>query len=97
VPTAEVPGNAGPGNAGPGNAGPADPFGAARLGPVQLRNRALKAATFEGMSPAGVVSSSLVEFHRRMAAGGVAMTTVSYIAVSRDGLARPAGRACAPR
>jgi 2,4-dienoyl-CoA reductase-like NADH-dependent reductase (Old Yellow Enzyme family) len=68
---------------------PADPFGPARLGPVQLRNRVLKAATFEGMSPGGVVSSSLVEFHQRVAAGGVAMTTVSYIAVSRDGRGAP--------
>jgi 2,4-dienoyl-CoA reductase-like NADH-dependent reductase (Old Yellow Enzyme family) len=69
---------------------PADPFGPARLGSVSLRNRVLKAATFEGMSPAGLVSDSLIEFHRRMAAGGVAMTTVSYIAVSRDGMGAPA-------
>src|SRR5215475_9033094 len=67
----------------------ADPFGPARLGPVELRNRILKAATFEGMSPGNVVSPELVEFHRRMAAGGVAMTTVSYIAVSRDGMGAP--------
>jgi len=60
------------------------------LGPVNLRNRVLKAATFEGMSPANIVSASLIEFHRRMAAGGVAMTTVSYIAVSRDGMGAPA-------
>jgi 2,4-dienoyl-CoA reductase-like NADH-dependent reductase (Old Yellow Enzyme family) len=68
----------------------ADPFGPARLGPVPLRNRVLKAATFEGMSPANVVSNSLVEFHRRLAGGGVAMTTVSYVAVSRDGMGAPA-------
>lgn len=67
----------------------ADPFGPARLGPVELRNRILKAATFEGMSPGNVVSPELVEFHRRMAGGGVAMTTVSYIAVSRDGMGAP--------
>jgi len=69
---------------------PTDPFGPAALGPVRLRNRIIKAATFEGMSPANVVSASLIEFHRRMAAGGVAMTTVSYIAVSRDGMGAPA-------
>src|SRR5215472_2104372 len=68
---------------------PPDPFGPARLGPVELRNRIIKAATFEGMSPDNVVSSPLVEFHRRMAGGGVAMTTVSYIAVSRDGMGAP--------
>ncbi len=69
---------------------PADPFAAASLGPVRLRNRVLKAATFEGMSPDHVVSDSLVEFHRRIAAGGVGMTTVSYLAVSRDGMGAPA-------
>jgi len=68
---------------------PPDPFGSARLGPVLLRNRVLKAATFEGMSPGGVVSDSLIDFHRRIAAGGAAMTTVSYIAVSRDGRGAP--------
>jgi 2,4-dienoyl-CoA reductase-like NADH-dependent reductase (Old Yellow Enzyme family) len=60
------------------------------LGPVSLRNRVLKAATFEGMSPANIVSNSLIEFHRRVAAGGTAMTTVSYVAVSRDGMGAPA-------
>jgi 2,4-dienoyl-CoA reductase-like NADH-dependent reductase (Old Yellow Enzyme family) len=68
---------------------PADPFASAKLGPVSLRNRVLKAATFEGMSPGGVVSASLIEFHRQLAAGGVAMTTVSYVAVSRDGRGAP--------
>jgi 2,4-dienoyl-CoA reductase-like NADH-dependent reductase (Old Yellow Enzyme family) len=68
---------------------PPDPFGPARLGPVSLRNRVLKAATFEGMSPANVVSQSLIDFHRLLAAGGVGMTTVSYIAVSRDGRGAP--------
>src|SRR5580658_2464536 len=71
-------------------AGPPDPFGPARLGPVALRNRVLKAATFEGMSPGNQVSNSLIEFHRKIAAGGAAMTTVSYIAVSRDGMGAPA-------
>src|SRR5688572_9984607 len=67
-----------------------EPFAPARLGPVELRNRVVKAATFEGMSPRNVVSDTLIEFHRRMAAGGVAMTTVAYIAVSRDGMGAPA-------
>jgi 2,4-dienoyl-CoA reductase-like NADH-dependent reductase (Old Yellow Enzyme family) len=66
-----------------------DPFRPASLGPAVLRNRVLKAATFEGMSPAGLVSQSLTDFHQRLAAGGVAMTTVSYVAVSRDGRGAP--------
>jgi 2,4-dienoyl-CoA reductase-like NADH-dependent reductase (Old Yellow Enzyme family) len=41
------------------------------------------------MSRGGVVSESLVDFHRRIAAGGAAMTTVSCVAVSRDGRGAP--------
>ncbi len=71
--------------------GPApDPFAPTRLGPIGLRNRIVKAATFEGMSPKNVVTQSLVDFHRRMAGGGVALTTVSYVAISRDGMGAPA-------
>ena len=60
-------------------------FETAQLGPLTLRNRIVKAATFEGRSKGGVVTDELVEFHRRMAAGGVAMTTVAYLAVAPDG------------
>ena len=69
---------------------PTDPFAPARLGPIELKNRVIKAATFEGMSPDNVVTDALTDFHRRMAGGGVAMTTVSYLAVSRDGMGAPA-------
>jgi len=48
------------------------------------------------MSPNNVVSQTLIDFHRRSAAGGVAMTTVSYIAVSRDGMGAPAEIVIAP-
>ncbi len=66
--------------------GPApDVFAPARLGPVTLKNRIIKSATFEGASPKGAITDDLVAFHRRMAAGGVAMTTVAYLAVSPEG------------
>jgi 2,4-dienoyl-CoA reductase-like NADH-dependent reductase (Old Yellow Enzyme family) len=55
------------------------------LGPLTLRNRIIKAATFEGAARRGVVSDELVEFHRRVAAGGAAMSTVAYLAVSPEG------------
>jgi 2,4-dienoyl-CoA reductase-like NADH-dependent reductase (Old Yellow Enzyme family) len=55
------------------------------LGQLELRNRVIKAATFEGMSPGGMPSADLVEHHRRLAAGGVGMTTVAYCAVSQEG------------
>ena len=62
-----------------------DVFGPAKLGPVTLRNRTIKAATFEARTPLSLVTDDLVAFHRTMAAGGVAMTTVAYCAVSRGG------------
>ena len=64
---------------------PIDPFAPTRLGPVTLRNRIIKAATFEGMTPGALVSDGLIEFHREIAAGGVAMTTVAYCAVAPEG------------
>lgn len=60
-------------------------FRPGRLGPITLKNRIIKAATFEGRAPKGQVSDALIEFHTRMAAGGVAMTTVAYLAVSPEG------------
>lgn len=60
-------------------------FEPARLGPLILRNRILKAATFEGRTRRGEVSEELVSFHREVAAGGVALTTVAYCAVSPGG------------
>ncbi|MEV4254935.1 NADH:flavin oxidoreductase [Spirillospora sp. NPDC049652] len=70
-----------------GSAAPSAPevFEPARLGPLTLRNRVIKAATFEGMSRGALVSDELVEFHRRHAAGGVGMTTVAYCAVQPEG------------
>lgn len=50
-------------------------FEPALLGPLTLRNRIIKAATFEGMTPDGVVTEDLIGFHRSVAAGGTAMTT----------------------
>ena len=63
----------------------AEVFGPAWLGPVELRNRVIKAATFEGMTPHGLVTDELIEFHLRPVRGGVGMTTVAYCAVSPEG------------
>ena len=63
----------------------ADVFAPARLGPVELRNRVIKAATFEGMTPDALVTDDLIAYHLRPARGGVGMTTVAYCAVSPEG------------
>ena len=68
---------------------PLSPFEPAPLGPIQLRNRFIKAATFEGMARDNLVSGRLIDFHRVMAAGGLGMTTVAYLAVSPDGQGAP--------
>ena len=60
-----------------------------RLGPVALRNRVVKCGTNEGLSRKGLVTDALVEWHREMAAGGVAMTTLAYCSVSADGRTFP--------
>ena len=65
-------------------AGIFDPF---TLGDLHLRNRLVRAGCFEGLSPRGEVTERLIEHHRRVAAGGVAMTTLSYCSVSPDGRA----------
>lgn len=62
-----------------------DVFSPAKLGPVTLRNRIIKAATFENRTPDALVSDDLITYHRLPAAGGVGMTTVAYCAVSRGG------------
>ena len=62
-----------------------DPFAPAKLGPITLRNRIIKAATFEGVTPHRLVTDELIDFHRAVAAGGVGMSTVAYCSVSREG------------
>ncbi len=56
-----------------------------QLGPVELRNRTVRAAAFEGMCPDGLPSPSLLSYHRSVAEGGVGMTTVAYASVTRTG------------
>lgn len=66
-----------------------DPFAPVQLGPVRLRNRIIKAATFEGMTGDQTVSDQLIEFHRSVARGGAGMTTLAFCAVSPEGASTP--------
>ena len=56
-----------------------------QLGPLELRNRIVKAATYETRSRNGFVTDELVSFHREFARGGVGATTLAYCAVSPEG------------
>lgn len=62
-----------------------DVFAPAQLGPITLRNRVIKSATFEGASPGALVSQRLIDFHTSMGRGGVGMSTVAYLAVAGEG------------
>ena len=66
-----------------------DPFSPIQLGPVRLRNRVIKAATSEGRSPEGLVTTDLIDFHRSFAEGGIGMTTVAYCCVSPQAASAP--------
>jgi 2,4-dienoyl-CoA reductase-like NADH-dependent reductase (Old Yellow Enzyme family) len=56
-----------------------------KLRNLTLRNRFIKTAANEGMIRNGLPSPQLVDHHRRIAQGGIAMTTVAYGAVHPDG------------
>lgn len=60
-------------------------FTPGQLNGIQLKNRFIKAGTYEGMTPGGKPSSALRAFHGRLAEGGVGMTTIGYFAAEPDG------------
>lgn len=62
-----------------------NPLAPARLGPVSMRNRIIKSATFEGVTRNALVTDELVDFHVAVGTGGVGMTTVAYLAVAPEG------------
>jgi 2,4-dienoyl-CoA reductase-like NADH-dependent reductase (Old Yellow Enzyme family) len=60
-------------------------FSEARLNGLTLRNRLIKASTFEGKTPGGLPSPALKDLHVRLGQGGIAMTTIGYCAAEADG------------
>jgi len=62
-------------------------FTTARIGDLELKNRLLRAGCYEGLARGGSVTPALVEHHRQLAEGGLAMTTLGYCAVAADGRA----------
>ena len=61
-------------------------FEEAHIGPLTLRNRAIRSAAFESMCPGHQPSQQLYDYHTSVARGGVGMTTVAYAAVCESGL-----------
>lgn len=57
-----------------------------KLGPIELRNRTIRSAAFEGMGKNNSPTEELLEYHRAVAKGGIGMTTVAYAAVCQSGL-----------
>jgi 2,4-dienoyl-CoA reductase-like NADH-dependent reductase (Old Yellow Enzyme family) len=62
-------------------------FTPGKIGNLELRNRTIRSGCFEGMCYHAMPSDALIEHHRKVAAGGIGMTTVAYCAVSQDGAA----------
>lgn len=64
-------------------------FTEAKLGPLLLRNRSIRAAAFEGMSEQHTVTEALINYHTTVAKGGIGMTTLAYSSINKSGLAFP--------
>ena len=60
-------------------------FSPVTLGGLTLRNRLIKAATFEGMSKGGLPGENLERMHVRFGEGGIAMTNIGYCSAEADG------------
>ncbi len=61
-------------------------FTEAHIGPLTLRNRAIRSAAFEGMGRDNGPTQQLLDYHASVARGGVGMTTLAYAAVCQSGL-----------
>lgn len=57
-----------------------------KIGPVELRNRTIRSAAFEGMATDNSPSQMLRDYHVSVARGGVGMTTLAYASVCPSGL-----------
>jgi 2,4-dienoyl-CoA reductase-like NADH-dependent reductase (Old Yellow Enzyme family) len=56
---------------------------------IRLKNSFIKSATYEGMYTDGLPAQALTDHHLAMVKGGVALTTLSYGAVSPEGRTFP--------
>lgn len=61
-------------------------FTSGRLGPVELRNRTIRSAAFEGMGRDNGPTQQLRDYHVSVARGGVGMTTLAYAGICESAL-----------
>ncbi len=61
-------------------------FTPANIGPVELRNRTIRSAAFEGMGKDNGPTEMLRAYHRSVAEGGVGMTTIAYAGICQSAL-----------
>ncbi len=61
-------------------------FTPGKIGPVELRNRTIRSAAFEGMGKNYSPTDMLRDYHVSVARGGVGMTTLAYAGVCRSAL-----------
>lgn len=64
-------------------------FTPAKIGPIELRNRTIRSAAFEGMGSDNGPTEMLRDYHVSVAKGGVGMTTLAYAGVNRSALSFP--------
>lgn len=64
-------------------------FSPGKIGPVELTNRTIRSAAFEGMCKENGPTEMLKDYHVSVAKGGTGMTTLAYASVSRNGLSFP--------
>lgn len=61
-------------------------FTAGKIGPLEIKNRTIRASAYEGMADGHTPTKQLIDYHTSVARGGVGMTSVAYAAVSQSGL-----------
>ncbi|HYM34875.1 MAG TPA: NADH:flavin oxidoreductase, partial [Steroidobacteraceae bacterium] len=60
-------------------------FSPGKIGKMQLKNRVVRSAAFEGSGVDGYVTEDMIRFHRNYAEGGVALTLTGYMSVMSYG------------
>lgn len=61
-------------------------FTPGKIGPIELRNRTIRSAAFEGMGRDNGPTDMLRDYHLSVARGGVGMTTLAYAGICESAL-----------